>query len=72
MLRLWRNAGAWERAVELADGEIRDDLRWLIELEALVARRPDQQNRRLRNGERDRLERLLDTVQKRRPRKAGG
>ena len=72
VLRLWRNAGAWERAVELADGEIRDDLRWLIELEALVARRPDQQNRRLRNGERDRLERLLDTVQKRRPRKAGG
>ena len=72
VLRLWRNAGAWERAVELADGEIRDDLRWLIELEALVARRPDQQNRRLRNGERDRLERLLDTVQKRRPRKAAG
>ena len=72
VLRLWRNAGAWERAVELADREIRDDLRWLIELEALVARRPEQQNRRLRNGERDRLERLLDTVQKRRPRKAGG
>ena len=72
VLRLWRNAGAWERAVELADREIRDDLRWLLELEALVARRPEQQNRRLRNGERDRLERLLDTVQKRRPRKAGG
>ena len=72
VLRLWRNAGAWERAAELADGEIRDDLQWLIELEALVARRPEQQNRRLRNGERDRLERLLDTVQKRRPRKSGG
>ena len=72
VLRLWRNAGAWERAVERADGEIRDDLQWLIELEALVARRPEQQNRRLRNGERDRLERLLDTVQKRRPRKSGG
>ena len=72
VLRLWRNAGAWERAVELAGGEIRDDLQWLIELEALVARRPEQQNRRLRNGERDRLERLLDTVQKRRPRKSGG
>ncbi len=72
VLRLWRNAGAWERAVELADGEIGGDLQWLLELDALVARRPDQQNRRLRNGERDRLERLLDTVQKRRPRKAGG
>ena len=72
VLRVWRNAGAWERAVELADGEIRGDLQWLIEFEALVARRPDQQNRRLRNGERDRLERLLDTVQKRRPRKPGG
>ena len=72
VLRLWRNGGAWEHAVELADGEIRGDLRWLLELEALVARRPEQQNRRLRNGERDRLERLLDTVQKRRPRKSGG
>ena len=72
VLRLWRNAGAWERAVELTDGEIRDDLQWLLELDALVARRPEQQNRRLRNGERDRLERLLDTVQKRRPRKSGG
>ena len=69
---MWRNAGVWERAVELADGEIRDDLQWLLELEALVARRPGDQNRRLRNGERDRLERLVDTVQKRRPRKAVG
>ena len=24
---------AWKRAVELADGEIRDDLQWLLELE---------------------------------------
>ena len=69
---MWRNAGVWERAVELADGEIRDDLQWLLDLEALVARRPGDQNRRLRNGERDRLERLVDTVQKRRPRKAVG
>ena len=72
VLRVWRNAGAWERAVELADSEIRGDLKWLLELEALVARRPGQQNKRLRNGERHRLERLLDTVQKRPPRKPGG
>ena len=72
VLRLWRNAGIWERAVELVDGEVRGDLRWLLELDALVARRPDNQNRRLRNGERNRLERLLDTVQKRPPRKPGG
>ena len=72
VLRVWRNAGAWERAVELAQGDIRADLDWLIELEGLIGRRPAQQNKRLRNGERDRLEKLLDTVQKRPPRKRGG
>ena len=72
VLRVLRNTGAWERAVGLADGEIRADLDWLIELKALVERRPPQQNRRLRNGERDRLERLLDEIQKRPPRKPGG
>ena len=69
VLRIWRNAGAWERAVGLAQGDIRADLDWLIELERLIERRPDQQNKRLRNGERDRLEKLLDAVQKRPPRK---
>ena len=69
VLRIWRNAGVWERAVELAQADIRADLDWLIELERLIDRRPAQQNRRLRNGERDRLEKLLDTVQKRPPRK---
>ena len=70
-LRVLRNSGAWERAVRLADDEIRVDLEWLIELKALVERRPPQQNRRLRNAERDRLEKLLDEVQKRPPRKPG-
>ena len=65
VLRVLRNSGAWERAVALADDEIRADLEWLIELQALVERRPPQQNRRLRNAERDRLEKLLDVVQKR-------
>ena len=70
-LRVLRNFGRWERAAELADGETRADLDWLLELKALVERRPPQQNRRLRNGERDRLEKLLDEVQKRPPRKPG-
>ncbi len=69
VLRVLRNAGAWERAVELAEGEIRADLEWLLKLKALVAERPPRQNRRLRNGERDRLEKLLDEIQKRPPRK---
>ena len=68
-LRVLRNFGRWERAVELADGETRADLDWLLELQALVERRPPQQNRRLRNAERDRLEKLLDEIQKRPPRK---
>ena len=69
VLRVWRSAGAWERAVGLAQGDVRADLDWLLELEHLIDRRPAQQNKRLRNGERDRLEKLLDTVQKRPPRK---
>ena len=69
VLRVLRNAGAWERAVELAEGEIRADLEWLLKLKTLVAERPPNQNRRLRNGERDRLETLLDEIQKRPPRK---
>ena len=71
VLRVLRNTGAWERAAGLADGELRADLDWLIELKALVDRRPPQQNRRLRNAERDRLEKLLDVIQKRPPRRSG-
>ena len=72
VLRVLRNFGRWERAAELSDGETRADLDWLLELKALVERRPPQQNRRLRNAERDRLEKLLDEIQKRPPRKSGG
>ena len=72
VLRVLRNFGRWERAAPLADGETRADLDWLLELKALVERRPPQQNRRLRNAERDRLEKLLDEIQKRPPRKSGG
>ncbi len=70
VLRVLRNSGRWERAAELADGETRADLDWLLALKALVERRPPQQNRRLRNAERDRLEKLLDEIQKRPPRKS--
>ena len=72
VLRVLRNPGRWERAVQLADGETRADLDWLLELKALVERRPPQQNRRLRNAERDRLEKPLDEIQKPPPRKSGG
>ena len=69
VLRILRNEGRWEDGGKLASGEIKADLEWLIKLDALVAERPDNQNRRLRNGERDRLERLLDKIQKRPSRK---
>lgn len=71
-LRVLRNAGLWEEAVSLAEGEVRDDLDWLMELDRLIERQPAGQNRRLREGERDRLEKLLDRVQKRPPRKGQG
>ncbi len=71
-LRVLRYAGLWEKAAPLAEGEVRDDLDWLLELERLVERRPAGQNRRLREGERDRLEKLLGRVRKRAPRKGGG
>ena len=72
VLRALRNERRWEDSMKLADREIRADLAWLVELDGLVAGRPNGQNRRLRNAERDRLERLLDRIQKRRPRKAAG
>ena len=64
-LRNWRNAGKWERAVELVEGAARTDLEWLVEMDALVRRRPAKQRKRLTAGERDRLGRLLETVARR-------
>ncbi len=71
-LRVLRYAGLWEKAAPLAEGEVREDLDWLMELDQLIERRPAGQNRRLREGERDRLEKLLDSVQRRPPRKGAG
>ena len=63
-LRNWRNAGRWEQAVRLAEGAERTDLEWLVELDDLLRRRPAQQRKRLTASERERLGRLLDTVQR--------
>ena len=63
-LRNWRTAGKWEQAVRLAEGAERTDLEWLVELDALIGRRPPQQRKRLTVSERERLGRLLDTVQR--------
>ncbi len=71
-LRVLRNAGLWERAAPLAEGDVQADLDWLLDLKKLVDRRPAGQNRRLREGERLRLEKLLDEVQKRPARKVAG
>ena len=71
-LQVLRRAGLWEEAAPLAEGEVRDDLDWLLELERLVERRPGGQNRRLRDGECERLEKLLNQVQRRPPRKGAG
>ena len=38
-LRNWRAAGKWEQAVRLAEGQVRGDLEWLAELEAVTRRR---------------------------------
>ena len=66
IIRVWRNAGAWEKALIEAEGEAESDLTWLLNLEALVDQRPRGQNRRLRKAERKRLSRVLDRIQKRR------
>ena len=62
-LRVWRTLGRWERATEFDEGDARADLEWLIELERLIESRPPQQNKRLYDGERERLKRLLGTIE---------
>ena len=63
-LRNWRAAGKWEQAVRLAEGQVRSDLEWLVELETLTRRRPAGQRKRLTTGEREHLVQLLDTVER--------
>ena len=63
-LRNWRAAGKWEQAVRLAEGQVRSDPEWLVELEAVTRRRPAGQRKRLTAGERERLVQLLETVER--------
>ena len=72
VLRVLRQHGKWEPAVEYAQGEVRADLEWLVDLEHLIARRPVRQNERLYDGELDRLETLLDTIRERTAGKRAG
>ncbi len=69
VLRVWRQRGSWERAIEFARGDVRADLEWLAEFEKLIADRPERQDERLYPGERDRLDDLLRTVSEGRVRK---
>ena len=63
-LRNWRKAGRWEQAARLAQGQARTDLEWLVDLDDLIGRRPAEQRKRLTAGERERLARLLDSVER--------
>jgi len=63
-LRSWRAAGKWEQAARLAEGQVRRDLEWLVELEAVTRRRPAGQRKRLTAGERKRLVQLLDSIER--------
>ena len=63
-LRNWCAAGKWEQAARLAEGQVRSDLEWLVELEAVTRRRPPTKRKRLTAGERERLVQLLDAVER--------
>ena len=63
-LRNWRNAGKWEQAVRLAEGQARTDLEWLNDLDALIGRRPAEHRKRLTAAERERLAQLVDTMER--------
>ena len=62
-LRNWRAAGKWEQALRLAEGQERRNLGWLVELDALVRRRPADPRKCLTVAERDRLVQILDTAE---------
>ena len=57
-LRVWREAGRWERALHFAEGTEREDLEWLRELERAVEKRPADLDQRLTLGERERLDQV--------------
>ncbi len=68
--RQWRLAGDWDRALRLADADPAavgrpaetDELAWLSALRVLIQRRPSGHDARLTPGERERIQRLLRSV----------
>jgi hypothetical protein len=58
-LRNWRAAGLWERALGCAESGTDGDLRWLVEADQLMQRRPELLDQRLTLAERSRLKTLL-------------
>ena len=61
-MRNWRVAGIWEKAYPLAEGEEKECLEWLINMERIVDRVPEDLPSRLTDGEKDRLSDLLKSV----------
>ncbi len=67
-LRNWRESGRLDRAVRLAEGEERTDLRWLLDMQSLIASRPDNIEARLNDAERMTLNRALESARTKAPR----
>ncbi len=61
-LRNWRESGKVNRAVRLADGREKADLQWIVEMEELVARRPVRLESRLKDAEKKRLNKTLQSA----------
>lgn len=61
-LRNWRAIGQWERACPLAEKDTpeRKDLEWLVRLQALLERRPDELAGRLTPEEAARFDKMLE------------
>ena len=74
-LRNWRHSGRLDRAVPLADGEEKADLKWLLDVEGLIAQRPPHVEDRLSGAEKRRLNQVLQSARtpiRRRRGKANG
>ncbi len=71
-LRNWRLAGNFEKALQLADGQTRKDLQWLIATEEHMRVRPVELQERISPSERSRLTRATRMPARRRPARGGG
>ena len=61
-LRNWRESGKLDRAIRLAEGEEKADLQWIVEMEKLAARRPVRLEARLKDAEKKRLNKTLQSA----------